>query len=505
MKESNMLRTSSYTIYVDLPGNESEMLIVHGYTGAYDLVSRRVATYLRSLEVKKAPRPLYGDWSPEPPVAGEITSPSDESVEVLKRRGYLTELSPDDERRHLTEAVNKLHFARAQRMPLYIFMPTYSCNLRCFYCFQDHMRTNPAFRHLLRTMDRAMVDRVFSAMPRIEALHGVSEGDGQRRNIGFFGGEPLLEENRPVVEYIMSKAEADGGAGFWAVTNGTDLHAYRDLLGPGKIANIQITLDGTPEEHDRRRVYADGSGSFERIARNLSMALETGVEVQVRVNVDRNNIGQLPAIARVAVERGWDQFRNFDLHTAPINKHNEKTDEKTTFSTWELGQELLKLRELHEEMRVYRLPDAGMKSRARQIFTHKLDPTPGFKTGFCSAHDRMYIFDVFGDIYACWNRTGEPEIRIGSVLEGGEIQSNPKVLQMWRTRTAVSNPACQRCRYLLHCGGGCAVLAEESHGLFFGNFCDAFGKRFRAGVAEAFLEHVSGAQAEAVKQAVCDQ
>lgn len=61
-----MLRTSSYTIYVDLPEDKEQMLLVHGYTGAYDKVSQRVATYLRSLEVKHPPKPLYGVWSPEP-------------------------------------------------------------------------------------------------------------------------------------------------------------------------------------------------------------------------------------------------------------------------------------------------------------------------------------------------------------------------------------------------------------------------------------------------------
>jgi uncharacterized protein len=500
-----MLRTSSYTIYVDLPGNEKDMLLVHGYTGAYDLVSRRVATYLRSLEPKKAPKPLYGDWSPEPTNGVQINPLSEGVTEVLKQRGYLTELSIEDERMYLSEAVNKLHYIRALRTPLYIFMPTYNCNLRCFYCFQDHMRTNPAFRHLLRTMDRPIVDRLFNAMPKIEELHGINPGEERNRNIGFFGGEPLLEENRPIVDYIMTKALSEGKASFWAVTNGTDLHAYSDLLGPSKIANIQITLDGPPAEHDRRRIYADGSGSFERIARNLVMALELGVEVQVRVNVDLNNIEQLPQIARVAIERGWDRYKNFDLHTAPINAHNEKTDKKTTLTTWELGEAMKQMRQQYEEMRVYRLPDAGMKARARQVFTHKLDPTPGFKTGFCSAHDRMYIFDVFANIYACWDRTGDPEIRIGSVNEEGGIQSNPKVLQMWRSRTAVSNPVCQRCRYVLHCGGGCAVLSENSNGLFFGNFCDDFGKRFRANVAEAFLEHVSGVDAEEFAESVCDQ
>lgn len=502
------LRTSSYTIYVDLPDNEEEMLIVHGYTGAYDRVSRRVATFLRAHESKKPPRPLYGRWSPEPAIDGEVPTPSEQAIDHLRRRGYLVEVSEEEERDALSKAVTHLHHVRSRQMPMYIFMPNYDCNLRCFYCFQDHMRTDPAFRHLLRRMEVPTVDRIFQAMPRIEALHGIPEGQPRRRNIGFFGGEPLLADNRPLIQYIMEKALAEGPADFWAVTNGTELEAYADLIGsqPGQIASLQITLDGPPGEHDRRRIYADGSGSFEKIARNLTLALGLGAQVQVRINTDRDNIHQLPEISRLVIERGWDQYPGFDIHTSPINATNDKTRKETTFTTWELGKALEEMRETYPEMRVFRRPDSGMKFRARQIFTQQLDPTPGFKTGFCSAHDRMYIFDAFADIYACWERTGDHRIRIGSVRDNGEIESNAPYLTMWRSRTAVSNPACLKCRYLLQCGGGCAVLAEHEHGRFFGNFCDDFAKRFRASVAEAYTELVSGVVTEEkAPSSICDQ
>ena len=82
-----MLRTSSYCIYVDLPGNKQEMLLVHGYTGAYDKVSRAVATYVRSLEIGRPPKPLYGDWSPEPCTDEQPPIPADQVIETLRQRG----------------------------------------------------------------------------------------------------------------------------------------------------------------------------------------------------------------------------------------------------------------------------------------------------------------------------------------------------------------------------------------------------------------------------------
>jgi uncharacterized protein len=484
-----MLRTSSHTIYVDLPGNSEEMLLVHGYTGAYDKVSRRVATYVRSLEAGEPPKPLYGEWSPEPPIDGEPVVPSDETIAVLRTRGYLTDLSRADEDALFTQVATAVH--DLNRTPGYVFMPTYDCNLRCSYCFQDHMRTDPTFSHLLRTMDRPLIDRIFAAIPKIEAFHNMPENSQRRRSFGFFGGEPLLEGNHATIAYIVGKAQALGQASFWAITNGTELDAYRDLLGAGGIGFLQITLDGPPSEHDRRRIYADGGGSFERIAQNLTMALDLGAQVSVRMNVDRNNVGQLPELADEIVARGWNRRAKFSAYTATIHAANKKTSAKSTFGSWELDQSMNRLREQYSNMRVIDRPDDAIKDKARQIFNSK--ETPQFRSTFCGAHNGMYLFDAFGDIYACWERTGDPKIRIGCISQDAEFVVNAQVNAMWRSRNVTSNPTCRKCRYALYCGGGCAVLAQEKRGKFFTNYCDGFAARFRASVAEGYLDHIAGA------------
>lgn len=499
------MRTSSYVIYVDLPDHNDEMLLVHGYTGAYDRVARNVSAFLRQREAGHVPRPLYGAWEEAKADDPSIEPPCDATLENLKARGYLTEMSVEEEEEFLVANVDRWHVARAMQAPQFIFMPTYDCNLRCAYCFQAHMRNNPEFRPLLRTMDAATVDRIFVAMPRLEAVHGVGEHNRPPRSIGFFGGEPLLRQSRPIVEHIMNRARECGEARFWAVTNATQLDAYEDLLGPDGIATIQITLDGPPKEHDTRRVYPDGSGSYSQIAPNIAMALRQGAQVQVRVNVDRDNVADLPSVAQLAIEAGWPESPGFSIHTAPINAVNGTTDPHTTFSTWQLRQAMDELREGHPEMAVFTRPDERLRRSVHRIFTEKLDPTPLMKSAFCSAHDRMYIFDAFADIYACWERTGDSKVRIGRVLEDGGIESNSPMLKQWRSRNASSNPVCSRCRYVLHCGGGCAILAETRHGRFFGNHCDAFGQRFRASVAEAYADLREGRSVTQATEAVCDQ
>lgn len=484
-----MLRASSYIIYVDLPDNPEEMLLVHGYSGAYDKVSRRVATYIRSLEVARPPKPLFGEWRLEVPIEGEVTRPADATLAVMKKRGYLTEMTVEAEEAFFSKFAIKMHHYSTQGMPFYVFMPTYNCNLRCSYCFQDHMRTDRNFRHLLRIMERSMIDRIFAAMRKIEANHAVSEDVQRRRTIGFFGGEPLLEPARPIVEYILNRALEYGEVSFWAVTNGTDLHVYQDLLGPEKISSLQITLDGPPREHDKRRIYADGTGSFERIARNVTLALDLGVHVTVRMNVDRHNINQLPALADEIVAQGWHNHREFSAYIAPVHAANAQTDVKTTLGSWEMHRALKAMRQYSPSMQVIRPPDNGLMDRARQLFEQQHDPLPNFQASFCSAHNKMYIFDAFGDIYACWERTGDPSIRIGSVTEAGDVALNDALHQHWRNRTVASNPVCRKCRYAFYCGGGCAVLAMDHTGEFHTNYCDGFGQRFRASVAEAYRDY----------------
>lgn len=499
-----MLRTSSYTIYVDLPEEPGVMLIVHGYGGTYDRVSRGVGMYLRSLEAGPPPKPLYGDWTPEPASPVALPAPSDETVQLLRRRGYLTEMTREQEEHLFSHIVTRLHERDLDQPPSYIFMPTYDCNLRCAYCFQDSMRTDAARHHLLRSMQPEIVDRIVQALPAIEANHGPRPDAPQPRDVGLFGGEPLLAANRPVIEHLMQRMRGIGEARFWAVTNATELEAYRGILGPSGIASLQVTLDGPPREHDRRRIYPDGAGSFERIARNIAMALAEEVAVSVRVNLDRNNVEDLPELAEEIVARGWHHAPRFSAYAAPITAQNDKTDARGTMSTWELDRALVDLRTRHPAVAVIDRPDDRIKYDARRLFLSGANVPFELRSSFCSAHHRMYIFDAFGDIYACWERTGDARVRIGTIRADGSVEMSHGMTREWRSRTVASNPVCRRCRYALRCGGGCAILALGKTGEFHSNFCDGFQARFRASVAEAYQEHARGDRLAVQKDRVCD-
>ena len=490
-------RASSYVIYADLPGNRDRVLLVHGYTGAYDLVSRNVAAYLRSLEQSPVSKPLYGEWLPEELDGETSVKPSEGTLSVLSRRGYLTTKTREEEEAYFVRHVAALHAAELRRLPLYVIMPTYDCNLRCAYCFQDHMRTDTRYNHLLRTMSRSTADRILASFPRIEELHSIDPSADFSRMFTLFGGEPLLRQSRPVVEYIIGKAKSMGRATFGAITNATELEWYADLLGPDGISWLQITLDGPREQHDQRRVRADRSGSFDETSANIGLALERGVNVNIRMNVDRSNVGMIPELAEHFASAGWSSYPNFSSYVAPVHDYNDLGTRKDFFNSWELGQAIEALRPEHPAMRSVNPVDSGLAMRVREIFYGRQSAMPE-KASFCGAHKGMYIFDAFGDIYSCWDRTGDKNIRIGTVGESGQVELNA-LNTLWRERTVASNKTCRSCRFALYCGGGCAILAEGVSGTMFSNHCDAFGKRFRAKVADTYVDFARGAHGASVR------
>lgn len=500
----SQLRTSSYTIYVDLPGNTDDMLLVHGYTGAYDRVSKRVATYLRSLEPRHPPKPLYGDWTPETNPAGEVFEPSEQTIDVLRRRGYLVPLSPEEEEALFVKLASRHHLARIRSNPGYVIMPTYQCNLRCPYCYQDHMRTDQGLSHLLQVMDRTMADRILVGMDRIDAAHGLAAGERERA-ITFYGGEPLLPECAPIIEYLIDRIRRDSQANFTAVSNATELHTCCHLLGKDAISAVQITLDGPPEEHDQRRIHADGSGTFARIADNIDLALERGVKVSVRINVDRDNIARMPRVAEFLHRRGWTEHGGFNAYVAPVQAGNGKIDPQRTFNNWQLSRAMQDLRGEHPALAATGIADDQIRARARAIFARRDGAQkPEFRSEFCGAHANMYVIDSFADIYACWELTGDPEIRIGHIAETGEVWMNRRIMEHWRGRNVVSNNVCRKCRYATACGGGCAVLADQASGDAYRNYCDGFAKRFRAKIAQAYTDFEQGTGGPPAPDSLCN-
>ncbi len=450
-----MLRPSSYIIRVNTH-EADRVLLIHGYTKAIDLVPRRIADLLEQPD-------------------REITEDelSEANRRVLLERGHLTELSRDEERSNFLDFIGRLdQRERARKQPGFVLLPTYLCNLDCFYCYQKPAveSDRELVKHL---MSIELADKAFEAYARM-----LPEGRSlQGGDLLLYGGEPLLKRSRPLIEHVVEKARANGMT-VRAISNGTQLQAYEDLLGPDGIRRIQITLDGPKEQHDTRRVTRGGQGSFDSIVENIALALRRGVEVTVRLNIDKRNLASILQLDELFRSRGWYELPAFFAYAAEVHMIEDQKE-------WMHEEELVSGVDLAGFVSQHGLKIATGKSHSLGDFTSlQKSGLDAFKTGFCGANYSMCIFDPKGNVYSCWEEVElfEP---VGH-FHTGTVVYNEQLRRAWQRSPLLANPRCHECAYAFYCGGGCDWHGKKEGDAYYDRYCNAFMSNLRSAIAEDY-------------------
>ncbi|MYM65721.1 radical SAM protein [Pseudoduganella sp. FT55W] len=180
-----------------------------------------------------------------------------------------------------------------------VIQPTALCQLGCDYCGQEHTSKQ------LSEVDQDLVlERISNGIRRSNRYASLS--------ICWFGGEPLLglaAMRRMTPRLIEIAAAANCTYGAKLVTNGVALTPalISELVGPMRVKQIEVTLDGIAEVHDARRHNKGGGRTFERIFANLlalAKCAQDGLSVSVRCNVDRRNYHSVSPLLRQLAEAG---------------------------------------------------------------------------------------------------------------------------------------------------------------------------------------------------------
>ncbi len=143
---------------------------------------------------------------------------------------------------------------------------TQDCNLRCGYCLYTKGSNINQRTHNNKVMSFEV------AKSAIDYLIDNSI-DSNEVDIGFYGGEPLLEFNliKQVVTYVNNKYLGKRIT-FSMTTNGTLLN--EEIVSFLNLNNfsILISLDGGEEVNDANRVFVgNGKGSYRAVVRNIEM------------------------------------------------------------------------------------------------------------------------------------------------------------------------------------------------------------------------------------------
>ncbi len=164
----------------------------------------------------------------------------------------------------------------------FVILPTTDCNARCYYCFEHGVK------HLTMTAKTA----------KDVAEYIIRSYTGKHVNIHWFGGEPLY--NKEAIDIICeSLREHEVDFSSRMTSNAYYLDAKTSLRAKNEwhLKQVQITLDGTEKIYNRIKSYRDQDDNpFKRVLANIEGALDAGLQVVARLNMDAGNADDLFAL-----------------------------------------------------------------------------------------------------------------------------------------------------------------------------------------------------------------
>ncbi len=375
-------------------------------------------------------------------------------TQYLLERGYLWP-EPDAEEQLFANTTAALgdrdYLAAGTKGGHYGFITSLYCNLACPYCFQKAHADSCGFL-TPRQVDLGL-DAIEQAEERAKAHSG---GQAMLPKISITGGEPLLRSkaNRAVVEHLM-QALAQRKWPYSITTNGTELAHFVREYEPGVFCrNVQVTLDGPPAIHDRRRCFRDGGPSFDIICQGLEAALDAGWPMTLRVNLDISNVDFLPELADIVQSRGWLDYQNFYAYVSPVTDHGSLGESGNPKDEADLLEALLAVVERAPHIRtVFDVRHFRGFDYVERMLLHNHPKYPVLYR--CEAVMGMFIFDPHGDIHVCLEAVGDRALRVGTYEP--EFHLDEIAFGRWTRRNVLAMQACSKCKIRFVCAGGCTI------------------------------------------------
>jgi uncharacterized protein len=347
------------------------------------------------------------------------------------------------------------------------YVPTYACNFSCSYCYQDEYKQSEI------PFDKQVVDSFF----RFVEL----KFKYRKKYITVFGGEPLLNStnHKLFFEYFISKT-LDFKIDIAIVTNGFNLKEYIDILKKANIREVQVTLDGTEEIHNQRRMLKGGISTFGKIIEGIDKALQNNIPINLRMVIDKENVSELPKFARFAIDSGWTKSplfktqlgRNYELH------HCQSASSRL-YSRIEMYRDIYNLLKEYPFIAEFHKPAFSV---SKFLFEEGKLPEPLFDA--CPGTKTEWAFDFTGKIYSCTATVGKAGEELGTFYPTQKLDEE-KILE-WQNRDVLSIEKCNTCNLQLACGGGCGSVAKNASGKINSPDCRPIKELLELGMAHYF-------------------
>lgn len=336
-------------------------------------------------------------------------------IDTMKSKGFIVPEGTNE----LEYVKTKYDILRKRHQYFLMILPTYQCNLRCWYCTQNHK-------------DMFMSDEIVESIKKL-IKQKISDDNITELHLSWFGGEPLLAYDIVLeLTFFARDITRKAGKAFSSAitTNGTLLTPERiESLYKAGISHYQITIDGDRNSHNAVKKIGKIS-TFDRTLDNINLIARHS-SVNVRINYNKDNL-KPDLILR-------DFYDKIEL---PI-RHNISV---SLFKVWQEDKGNINCEDLDK------LFENCVKAG---IYTSL--PT----TGVCYA-DRINYDCIFpnGRVGKCDNHN--PDELPGILKSNGTIEWTEDMTVLYMPHVFdYELQQCAECRYLPICWGPCVSVREK--------------------------------------------
>ena len=265
--------------------------------------------------------------------------------------------------------MSNLHITKEEQLLYTRVCLTHNCNLNCVYCYQKYNG------NVSMTLDTAktVVDRIFDYVnDEIECVE-----------IGFFGGEPLLEFDliKEIFAYVRSK-KRNVDYYFFATTNGTLLteEMKKWFIAHKKHFTLGLSLDGARETHNHNRC-----NSFDVI--DIDFFIKNWPNQGAKMTLSEYSLPRLAKDIKFIHSRGFKKINGANLAAGNFNWSNDNYIKLLAPQLKELVEFYLNNNELKNHIFDKTLALCEVKKEKK----HRR----------CGAGNTVMFFDVDGAKYPC--------------------------------------------------------------------------------------------------------
>lgn len=390
------MKASEYNYMIPFGEN---VLFVNGITEAFFKVSRSNAdAYKKIIDNPDTNRKIYGTFISRMMSQGFIIDDATNEADIIRR---------------------KFESKRVGHQYYLMVLPTYQCNLRCWYCTQN--QENLFMDDLTFEKIKSLVKRKLDN-DKIKDFH-----------LAWFGSEPLLAYDKLLELTVFARDLTNElGKSFSSsiTTNGTLLNPERiESLREAGIGHYQITLDGDIKMHNSIKKLGRIS-AYDRTLDNINL-IARHTSVSLRFNYTKDNL------------RPGMIFRDLE------NKLNQEVRKNIAFTIFKVWQEDTSLSDSKDVDELFRKGVAsGMYSTL-------------YTLGVCYA-DYEHFDCIFpqGYVGKCDNHS--PEEAPGVLQDDGTIVWREDMSEYYSPGLfSEKQKECNSCRYLPLCFGPCVSKRES--------------------------------------------